>query len=63
MNAQDERLNKAMAEVADSNTKGVVFLSGKFWDEGVQEFCMEAGFGVIFENGTDFSVSWGNRFR
>jgi hypothetical protein len=55
-------MRKALAEIAGSNAKGVVFLSGEFWDEGLQEFCMKSGFGIIFENGADLSVSWGNRF-
>jgi hypothetical protein len=55
-------MRKAMAEIAGSNAKGVVFLSGEFWEEGLQELCMKSGFGVIFENGADLSVSWENKF-
>lgn len=51
-----------MAELAYSNAKGVVFLAGEFWDEGVEEFCMKSGFGIISENGTGLSVSWGDSF-
>ena len=61
VNTQGERLSKAMGEIADSNAKGVVFPAGEFWDEGVEEFCMKSRFGIIFENGADLSVSWGNR--
>ena len=36
--------------------RGKMFLAGKFWAEDTKEDALEAGYGILFENGEDLSI-------
>jgi len=55
-------MRKAIAEIPGSNAKGVVFLSGEFWDEGLQEFCMKSVLVLFLRMGLIFRSHGGIGF-
>jgi hypothetical protein len=49
-------MKKSMAALGKSGSNGKIFLAGKFWGEDSMEDALEAGYGVLYENGDDSSI-------